>query len=71
MAYGLKDVTTLVTEDNSFTHPELEEPIDACLTTQTATSEPKGGDSEELNFSAAELSELAEVVRKVLTTMNA
>lgn len=71
VAYGLKDVTTLVTEDSSFTHPELEEPIDACLTTQTATSEPKGGDSEELNFSAAELSELAEVVRKVLTTMNA
>ena len=34
VAYGLKDVTTLVAQDQSFQHPELEEPIEVCLTTQ-------------------------------------
>lgn len=75
VAYGLKDVTTLLAEDTSFSHPELEEPLDACLTAKPVeASQPSEGEmdnSSMKDFSAAELSELAEVVRKVLTQMNA
>ena len=75
VAYGLKDVTTLLAEDTSFSHPELEEPLDACLTAKpvkaSQPSEGKTDNSSMKDFSAAELSELAEIVRKVLTKMNA
>ncbi|MBO0451916.1 acetaldehyde dehydrogenase (acetylating) [Candidatus Enterococcus murrayae] len=75
VAYGLKDVTSIVTEDTSFSHPELDGPISASLATDAATveqsAEPQAENADDPNFSAAELSELAEVVRKVLTQMNA
>lgn len=73
VAYGLKDVTTLVSKDTSFSHPELNKPIDACLTKATSdgSMQMKTETTETTDFSATELSELAEVVRKVLTQMNA
>ena len=70
VAYGLKDVTTLVAQDQSFQHPELEEPIEVCLTTQPEQNKTNDTVSSS-NFSENELSDLAAVVRKILTQMNA
>lgn len=68
VAYGLKDVTTLVQEDASFSHAELEGPIEACLTSTETSTANKDTNTK---LSESELSELAEVVRKVLSQMNA
>lgn len=70
VAYGLKDVTTLFAEDNSFSHPELEEPIDSTATLQNSTQTTSTPVEKDVDFSSDELTELAEVVRKVLSRMN-
>lgn len=80
VAYGLKDVTTLVQDDTSFQHPELNGGIDekACAKTTSSCSVSAASPAsiqqsfEEKNheFSSSDLDNLAEVVRKVLSQMN-
>ncbi|TGD24846.1 acetaldehyde dehydrogenase (acetylating) [Companilactobacillus suantsaicola] len=68
VAYGLKDVTTLVQDDKSFNHPELKSQVKQCLndhkcdhTVEKATK----------NMSDKDLELLTELVRKTLSEMKA
>ncbi|WP_125587873.1 acetaldehyde dehydrogenase (acetylating) [Companilactobacillus jidongensis] len=75
VAYGLKDVTTLVEDDKSFNHPELVDSFGAdedCegSSCQTAPASQSAA-APKKDFSDDDLKQLSDVVRKVLTQMNA
>lgn len=81
VAYGLKDVTTLAADDETFVHPELAGGIDekechkdSCATGNSAQSPAaiqQSFESATKEISNSDLDNLAEVVRKVLSQMNA
>jgi acetaldehyde dehydrogenase (acetylating) len=77
VAYGLKDVTTLVQDDTSFNHPELQSACpdkkcngDTCDTATNSSDLQSALLNNKSNISSDDLGQLADVVRQVLADMN-
>ncbi|CAJ1177407.1 aldehyde-alcohol dehydrogenase 2 [Companilactobacillus paralimentarius DSM 13238 = JCM 10415] len=68
VAFGLKDVTTLVEDDKSFNHPELKDVVKECVNKTQCDSSLEHVTKD---MSDKELKVLTELVRKTLSEMNA
>lgn len=69
VAFGLKDITTLVQDDKSFNHPELKDQIKQCVKNDNSSDHSLKEATK--NMSDKELQVLTELVRKTLSEMNA
>jgi len=71
VAFGLKDVTTLVQDDTTFNHPELENVVKQCVHKTDGECKNNSLKTATKDMSDKELKVLTELVRKTLSEMNA